>query len=189
MAFNCSIVLQDIDINCGKNTGGLSQVLVARQEDVSITRDPITDEVTLVDVVDPIRIEFHNRDGQTSFSESKTESNGLPVVSTTITVQVPGLDKNLNAIYDIGIRSDLVAICFHNNNTITISGYYDGLYITYEADSGTSISEKSYINLSLNGESYRNSIALDDDSNVFIYVAWNNQTQLWNNITNSWNNL
>jgi hypothetical protein len=189
MPFSCSVVLQDIDINCGKTKGGLSQVLVARQQDVTVLRDPITDEVTSVEVVEPIRIEFNNRDGQTSFTESKTESNGLPVVSTTITVQVPGLDENLNAIYDLGRRSDLVAICFHNNDTITVSGYYDGLYITYEADSGTSISEKSYINVVLNGETYRNSIALDDNSNVSIYVAWNNQTQIWNNITNSWNNL
>ena len=189
MSFSCSVVLQDIDINCSKLKGGLSQVLVARQEDVTITRDPITNEVTKVDVVDPIRIDFNNRDGQTSFTESKTENSGLPVITTTITVQVPGLDENLNEIYNLGLRSDLVAICFHNNQTITISGYYDGLYITYEADSGTSISEKSYINIVLNGESGKNSIALDDDSNVSILVAWNNQTLVWNNITNSWNNL
>jgi hypothetical protein len=189
MSFSCSIVLQDIDINCSKLRGGLSQVLVARQQDVDIVRDPITSEITSVDVVDPIRIDFNNKDGETSFNESKTESNGLPVVTTTITVQVPGLDKNLNEIYNLGIRSDLVAICFHNNETITVSGYYDGLYITYEADSGTSVSEKSYINIVLNGESGRNSIALDDDSNISIFVSWNNQTQTWNNITNSWNLL
>ena len=189
MGFTCSEVLQDIDIYCDKNIGGIHQVLLCKQDGVFIDRDPLNEKIiTLVQVLDPVIIEFNDKDGETSFSEAKSESNGLPVVSTNIVIQNPAISENLNKLYTFKLRNDLVAILFHNNSSVTISGVDYGLNLTYEADSGSSISEKSYVNIILTGESSRSSIVLDDDTIFEQINSWNNITSVWNNITNSWNN-
>ena len=67
----------------------------------------------------------------------------------------------------LGVRNDLVAVLWHNNDTVTISGVMDGLVMSYDADSGTGLSEKSFINLTLSVESGIGSIAVNDTS-VFV---------------------
>ena len=53
MAFNCSILLSDIDINCNKKvTGGIKKAILLLQKDITITFSP-TDE-TLVTQVDTL---------------------------------------------------------------------------------------------------------------------------------------
>lgn len=188
MAFSCSQVLENIDIDCSKKGGGLIQVLLCRQQDVFIDRDPLNPSViTLVQVLDPVVISFNDKDGETSFAESKTDNSGLGLVTTSITVQIPGIDSSTNKLYSFGLRNDIVAILFHNNSTVTISGYDHGMYISYEADSGAQSSSRSYVNINITGESNRSSIALDDDT-VFQQInSWNNIYSIWNNITNTWN--
>lgn len=168
MAFSCGILLTDIDIICQKVAGGIKKVVLYTQEDVSIVTDPFDESIILsVDAVNPYFIEFNNRDGTTSFSESKSITNGLPVVSTTITVQIPNINSVLNKVDMLGTRNDLVVVLWHNNDTVTISGVMDGLVMSYDADSGTGLSEKSYINLTLSVESGIGSVAVNDNS-VFI---------------------
>lgn len=168
MAFSCGILLTDIDIICQKVAGGIKKVVLYAQEDVSIVTDPFDESIILsVDAVNPYFIEFNNRDGTTGFSESKSITNGLPVVSTTITVQIPNINAVLNKVDMLGTRNDLVVVLWHNNDTVTISGVMDGLVMSYDADSGTGLSEKSYINLTLSVESGIGSIAVNDNS-VFV---------------------
>lgn len=168
MAFSCGILLTDIDIVCQKVAGGIKKVILYAQEDVSIITDPYDESIILsVDAVNPYFIEFNNKDGTTNFNESKSITNGLPVVTTNITVQVPNINSVLNKIDMLGVRNDLVAVLWHNNDTVTISGVMDGLVMSYEADSGSGLSEKSYINLTLSVESGIGSIAVNDTS-VFV---------------------
>lgn len=165
MAFSCNTILTDIDINCQKVVGGLKKVLVCRQQDIDISVDPVDDCTVLsVYVENQINIEFLKKDGVTTFSESKTDTNGLPVFSTTITVQLPNISSSLNKIDQFAVGGDLVAIVLHNNGTVTITGVVDGMWVTYEADSGSTIGDKSYINLVLNGESGVCSSVVDDIS-------------------------
>ncbi len=168
MAFSCGILLTDIDIICQKVAGGIKKVVLYAQEDVSIVTDPFDESIILsVDAINPYFIEFNNRDGATGFSESKSITNGLPVVSTTITVQIPNINSALNKVDMLGTRNDLVVVLWHNNDTVTISGVMDGLVMSYDADSGTGLSEKSYINLTLSVESGIGSVAVNDTS-VFV---------------------
>ena len=53
MAFNCSIILSDIDINCNKRvTGGIKKAILALQSDITITFNPSDEtEVTNVDLL------------------------------------------------------------------------------------------------------------------------------------------
>jgi hypothetical protein len=168
MAFSCGVLLTDIDILCQKTSGGIKKVILYAQEDMSIITDPFDESIILsVEADNPYFIEFNNKDGVTSFNESKTITNGVPIVTSTITVQVPNVNSALNKIDMLGVRQDIVAVLLHNNNTITITGIMDGCQMTYEADSGSGVSEKSYINLIINCESAIGSIAVDDDS-VFV---------------------
>lgn len=163
MAISCGILLTDIDIMCQKMGGGLKKIILCTQDDVTIITDPYDESIILsIDVENPFYISFNRQDGTTSFNESKSESNGLGVISTTITVQIPNINSYLNKIDMLGVRNDIVCIAHHNNDTVTVTGVMDGMTITYEADSGTSISDKSYMNLILSCESGVGSVVVDD---------------------------
>jgi hypothetical protein len=164
MAFNCSILLSDIDINCNKRvTGGIEKVILLLQKDLTITFNPLDETiVTQVDTNNTVIFEHNIKDGVTSFDENKTTTNGLGVVSTNIVVQVPAVDNKINQIDYMSRREDIVAILVHNNESVTISGWMDGLTMNYEANSGTSISDKSFINITLTTESGIASLVLDD---------------------------
>ena len=164
MAFNCSILLSDIDIQCNKRvTGGIKKAILLLQKDITITFDP-TDEtvVTAVDTQNEVVFEHNKKDGTTTFTENKSTSNGLGVVTTDITIQAPAVDNKVNQIDYMSRREDLVAILLHNNDTVTISGWMDGLTMNYEANSGASVGDKSYVNVTLNTESGIASLVLDD---------------------------
>ena len=77
MAFNCSILLSDIDINCNKRvTGGIKKAVLLLQKDLTITFDPIDEtQVTQVDIVDTVKFEHNPKDGTTTFTENKNTSN------------------------------------------------------------------------------------------------------------------
>ena len=164
MAFNCSILLSDIDINCNKRvTGGIKKAVLLLQKDLTITFDPLDEtQVTQVDTVDTVKFEHNPKDGTTTFTENKNTSNGLGVVSTDITIQAPAVDNKVNQIDLMSRREDICCVLLHNNDTVTISGWMDGLTMNYEANSGTGISEKSFINITLNTESGIASLVLDD---------------------------
>jgi len=164
MAFNCSILLSDIDINCSKRvTGGIEKVILLLQKDLTIIFDP-TDVtlVTSVGTANTVSFEHNIKDGVSSFDENKNISNGLGVVTTNIIVQVPAIDNKINQIDYMSRREDIVAIIVHNNDTVSISGWMDGLTMNYEANSGTSVSDKSYVNITLNTVSGIASLVLDD---------------------------
>ena len=164
MAFNCSILLSDIDINCNKRiTGGIEKVILLLQKDITITFDPLDEtQVTQVDTTNTVVFEHNIKDGVTSFEENKNISNGLGLVTTNIVIQTPAVDNKINLIDYMSRREDIVAIMVHNNDTVTISGWIDGLTMNYEANSGTGVSDKSYVNISLTTESGIASLVLDD---------------------------
>tara|TARA_R110000851_G_scaffold141032_3_gene278581 strand:+ start:596 stop:1123 length:528 start_codon:yes stop_codon:yes gene_type:complete len=164
MAFNCSILLSDIDINCNKKvTGGIKKAILLLQKDITITFSP-TDEtlVTQVDTLNTVSFEHNLKDGTTTFTESKNTSNGLGVVTTDVTIQSPAISNTINKIDLMSRREDICCILLHNNDTVTISGWMDALTMNYEASSGTGISDKSYVNITLNTESGIASLVLDD---------------------------
>ena len=163
MAFNCSILLSDIDINCNKKvTGGIKKAILLLQSDLTITFDP-TDEtlVSQVDTLNTVSFEHNPKDGTTTFTESKNTSNGLGVVTTDVTIQSPAVSNTVNQIDYMSRREDICCILLHNNDTVTISGWMDGLTMNYEANSGTGVSDKSYVNITLNTESGIASLVLD----------------------------
>ena len=164
MAFNCSILLSDIDINCNKKvTGGIKKAILLLQKDLTITFDPLDEtQVTQVDTANTVVFEHNLKDGTTTFTESKNTTNGLGVVSTNITVQSPSVDNKVNQIDLMSRREDICCVLLHNNGTVTISGWMDGLTMNYEANAGTGVSEKSYVNITLTTESGIASLVLDD---------------------------
>ena len=97
--------------------------------------------------------EHNTKDATTNFTESKSTSNGLGVVNTNITIQAPCVDNKINKIDYMSRREDIVCVLLNNNDTVTISGWMDGLTMNYEANSGVSTSEKSYVNITLTTES------------------------------------
>lgn len=157
MAFNCSIILSDIDINCNKRvTGGIKKAILALQSDITITFDPSDEtQVTNVDLLaaDTAVFEHNTKDGTTSFSENKNTTNGLGLVATDIVIQSPCVDNKINKIDYMSRREDIVCVLLHNNDTVTISGWMDGLTMNYEASSGTGVSDKSFVNINLTTES------------------------------------
>ena len=164
MAFNCSILLSDIDINCNKKvTGGIKKAILLLQKDITITFSP-TDEtlVTQVDTLNTVSFEHNPKDGTTTFTESKNTSNGLGVVTTDVTIQSPAVSNTINKIDLMSRREDICCVLLHNNDTVTISGWMDGLTMNYEANSGTGTGDKSYVNVALNTESGIASLVLDD---------------------------
>ena len=164
MAFNCSILLSDIDINCNKKvTGGIKKAILLLQKDITITFSP-TDEtlVTQVDTLNTVSFEHNLKDGTTTFTENKNTSNGLGVVTTDVTIQSPAISNTINKIDLMSRREDICCVLLHNNDTVTISGWMDGLTMNYEANSGTGTGDKSYVNVALNTESGIASLVLDD---------------------------
>lgn len=164
MAFNCSILLSDIDIQCNKRvTGGIKKAILMLQKDITITFDPNDEtQVTQVDTANTVVFSHNIKDGVTTFNENKNTSNGLGVVTTDITIQAPAVDNKVNQVDLMSRREDIVAVLLHNNDTVSISGWMDGLTMNYEANSGTGVSEKSYVNITLNTESGIASLVLDD---------------------------
>ena len=164
MAFNCSILLSDIDINCNKRvTGGIKKAILMLQSDITITFDPLDETVvSSVATANTVTFEHNPKDGTTTFTENKSTSNGLGVVSTDITIQAPAVDNKVNKIDYMSRREDICCIMLHNNDTVTISGWMDGLTMNYEANSGTGVSDKSYVNITLNTESGIASLAIND---------------------------
>ena len=163
MAFNCNILLSDIDINCNKRvTGGIKKAILILQKDLTITFNPLDEtEVSAVGTANTVSFEHNPKDGTTTFTENKNTSNGLGVVSTDITIQAPAVDNKVNQIDLMSRREDICCILLHNNDSVTISGWMDGLTMNYEANSGTGVSDKSYVNITLNTESGIASLALD----------------------------
>jgi len=172
MAFNCNILLSDIDINCNKRvTGGIKKAILLLQEDLVVTFNPSDEtEVVSVDTSNTVTFEHNTKDGTTSFSENKSTSNGLGVVTTDITIQAPVVDNKVNRIDYMSRREDIVCILLHNNDSVTISGWMDGLTMNYEANSGAGVSDKSFVNITLNTQSGIASLVLDNTDN------FNNQT-------------
>ena len=164
MAFNCSILLSDIDINCNKRTtGGIKKAILILQKDLTLTFDPLDEtQVTQVDTVNTVTFGHNTKDGTTTFAESKNTSNGLGIVTTNITIQTPVVDNKINQIDLMSRREDICCILLHNNDTVTISGWMDALTMNYEANSGTGVSDKSHVNITLTTESGIASLALDD---------------------------
>jgi len=133
------------------------------QKDITITFDPLDEtQVTQVDTNNTVVFEHNIKDGVTSFEENKNISNGLGLVTTNIVIQTPAVDNKINLIDYMSRREDIVAIMVHNNETVTISGWMDGLTMNYEANSGTGVSDKSHVNISLTTESGIASLVLDD---------------------------
>lgn len=164
MAFNCSILLSDIDINCNKRTtGGIKKAILLLQSDLTITFDPIDEtQVTQVDTLNTVTFEHNPKDGVTTFTESKSTSGGLGVVTTNITIQTPCVDNKVNQIDLMSRREDICCILLHNNDTVTISGWMDGLTMNYNANSGTGVSDKSYVDITLTTESGIASLGIND---------------------------
>ena len=171
MAFNCSIILSDIDINCNKRvTGGIKKAILTLQQDITISFDPNDEtQVTNVDLLsaDAVVFEHNPKDSATTFTENKSTSNGLGVVTTNITIQVPAVDNKINQLDLMSRREDIVCVLLHNNDTVTISGWMDGLTMNYDAQSGTGVSEKSMVNVTLTTESGIASLGINDKDNTF----------------------
>ena len=164
MAFNCSVAFSDIDINCQlADVGGIKEVVFTTQSELDLVFNA-DDETTLdeVDVNSFYRLQHNPKDSQTVFTESKTTTGGLGIIDTDITVRVPRVDAKLNDLDYMSRREDIVAIMLHNNGTVTISGWMDGLTMNLQATSGTGIQDKSYIDVKLVTSSWIASLALND---------------------------
>jgi hypothetical protein len=164
MGFNCNILLSDIDINCNKKvTGGIKKAILLLQEDLLLTINPLDEtEVISVATSNTVTFEHNRKDGSTNFSENKNTSNGLGVITTDISIQVPSVDSKINQIDYMSRREDIVCVLLHNNDSVTISGWLDGLTMNYESSSGAGVSDKSMVNITLNTQSGIASFVLDD---------------------------
>ena len=168
MSFNCSIFLEDIDINCNaKNSGGIKRVVLGLQRDLNIDLDA-ADETLVTNAVleNSVVFEHNPKDATTSFNESKNTSNGLGVVTTNILVRLPLLNRKINKLDYMSRRSDIVCLLYHNNGTVTISGWMDGLTMNYAAVSGTRVGEISYVDVTLTAESWISSLAVEDENRI-----------------------
>jgi hypothetical protein len=166
MAFDCSIAFSDIDINCQlMDVGGIKAVVLGKQCDLTMAFDTVTGTtLTNLDLTNYVRFQHNKKDGSTTFSESKTTSGGLGIVNTDITIQLPRLDNKLNQLDFMSRRQDIVCLMLHNNGSITVSGFMDGLTMDFSATSGTGIRDKSFVDVKLSATSWISSIVMDDDS-------------------------
>lgn len=166
MSFNCSIFLEDIDINCNaKNAGGINRVVLGLQRDLTIDLDPVDETlVTHLNLENSVVFAHNGKDGVTVFNESKNTSNGLGIINTDITVRLPIVDRKMNKVDYMSRREDIVCLLYHNNGSVTVSGWMDGLTMNYSASSGTRKGELSYVDVSLNTESWIASLAIEDQS-------------------------
>lgn len=168
MAFNCSIFLEDIDINCRKSdAGGIKKVVLGLQRDLRVDLDP-SDETLVANAIleNHVVFEHNKKDTTTVFNESKTTSNGLGVVTTDITIRIPSIDRRMNKIDYMSRRSDIVCIMYHNNGTATISGWMDGLTMNYSATSNVNPLEQSYTDVTLTTDSWIASLAVDEPARI-----------------------
>lgn len=168
MSFNCSIFLEDIDINCNlKNVGGIKRVVVGLQRDLTINLnsqdETIVDDATLENSVS---FEHNPKDTATVFTEAKNIQNGLGIVTTDIIVRLPRLDRKINKLDYMSRRNDIVVILYHNNGTATISGWMDGLNINYNATSGIGRGEASYVDVNFNCDSWISSLSVEDTNRI-----------------------
>jgi hypothetical protein len=165
MSFNCSIFLEDIDINCNtNNAGGIKRVVLGLQRGLSITLDPVDETlITQLELQDSVVFEHNPKDSRTSFNESKTINNGLGVINTNIVVRLPIIDRKMNKIDYMSRRGDIVCLLYHNNGTVTLSGWMDGLDMNFTANSGTTRGELSYVDVELNTQSWIASLAIEDE--------------------------
>ena len=164
MAFNCSVAFSDIDINCQlADVGGIKEVVFTTQSELNLVFNA-DDETTLdeVDINSHYRLQHNPKDGTTVFTEAKNTNGGLGIISTNITVRIPRVDAKLNDIDYMSRREDIVAVMLHNNGTVTISGWMDGLTMNFNATSGTGIQDKSFIDIELVTSSWIASLALND---------------------------
>jgi hypothetical protein len=164
MAFNCSIFLEDIDINCRKsNAGGIYKVVLGLQKDLTVDLDPVDETLVNSAILNNHVVFEHNKkDAITVFNESKKTSNGLGIITTDITVRIPSIDRRMNKIDYMSRRTDIVCILYHNNGTATISGWMDGLVMDYSATSNVSPFEESYTDITLSVDSWIASLAVDE---------------------------
>jgi hypothetical protein len=167
MPFSCSLLLNNIDINCQKLSGGIKKVLFVKRSDLSISYSslaPLT--VSSVTANNTKFVKFIINDGITSFSENSGYSSGLNTYESAISVDVPNLDSNLNKLESASLIPDLCVICLHTNGTVTITGHQDAdiVVLNYDADSGTGLSDKSSVNINIVSSLVRSSITLDDTS-------------------------
>jgi hypothetical protein len=170
MGFNCSVAFSDIDINCQlSSVGGIKEVVFLSQNNLDITFDA-NDETTVTEVDlnnEWFRLQHNQKDGTTVFTERKKTTGGLGIIDTSITVRVPRIDGKLNDLDYMSRREDIVAVMLHNNGTVTISGWMDGLTMDLNATSGNSIKDSSYIDVNLTCSSWIASLALPSTS-VFV---------------------
>lgn len=147
------------------DVGGIKAVVLGKQCDLTMAFDTVTGTtLTSLDLADYVRFQHNKKDGSTTFSESKTTSGGLGVVNTDITIQLPRLDNKVNKLDFMSRRQDIVCLMLHNNGSITVSGFMDGLTMDYSATSGTGLRDKSFVDVKLSATSWISSIVLDDDS-------------------------
>jgi len=165
MSFNCSIFLEDIDINCtAKNAGGIKKVVLGLQRDITLDIDAVDETlVNGMQFADTVVFSHNNKDGTTSFSETKSTSNGLGLVRTEIIVRLPLLDRKMNKIDYMSRRSDIACLLYHNNGNVTLSGWMDGLTMDYSAASGAKTGELSYVDVTLTTESWIASLVIEDE--------------------------
>tara|TARA_R110000787_G_scaffold198074_1_gene309260 strand:- start:10579 stop:10995 length:417 start_codon:yes stop_codon:yes gene_type:complete len=124
------------------------------------------DETTLtaLDLSDSVSFQHNKKDGSTSFSESKSTNAGLGIVNTEISIQLPRVDNKVNKLDYMSRRQDIVCLMLHNNGTITVSGWMDGLTMDYSATSGNGFSDRSAVDIKLSTLSWISSMVLDDSS-------------------------
>jgi hypothetical protein len=123
------------------------------------------DETTLtaLDLSDSVSFQHNKKDGSTSFSESKSTNAGLGIVNTEISIQLPRVDNKVNKLDYMSRRQDIVCLMLHNNGSITVSGWMDGLTMDYTASSGTGITDKSAVDIKLSTTSWISSMVIEDD--------------------------
>lgn len=188
MAFNCSVALANLDVNClSKNNGGIKRVVLGLKEDLSLSLDTSEENVLLgLTLSEFVVFEHNKKDGATYFKETKSTEQGNGVVNTEILVRLPAIDSKINKIEQMSYRNDIVCILYHNNDSVTVSGWKRGLDMNYSASSGSSISNISYVDVTLFGESWYSSLATTDESIIALGTTWASTSTTWSNTNLIW---
>ena len=188
MAFNCSVLLSDIDSSCSNSsTGGIKKVYLGLKENLTLTLNTSAQTVLLsANLGDSVTFEHNPKDKATYFSETKNTNLGVPVIETEIFVKLPAIDSRASKVEQMSYRNDIVCILIHNNGSATISGWIRGLDMNYSASSGTSIRDMSSINVTLKGSSWESSIATSNQSLISLGTPWATTNQIWSNNNIIW---
>jgi len=188
MAFNCSVLLSDINRDCSKRvTGGIKRVVLGLKSDLTLSLDSTEHNVILDSNLKEYVVFEHNpKDGTTFFSENKTIEQANSIVNTDILVRLPAVDSKVNKIEQMSYRGDIVCILYHNNGSATISGWKRGLDMNYNASSGTSISDISFVDVTLVGQSWSASLSTDDLSVIKLGNLWIDASDNWNTTNLNW---